>query len=276
LQILDLPKSDWVIDCAANPSVMAGIHGDDSQAVMDHNLVGTIHVAEYCKKHGAGLVLVSTSRVYSVHALTSIPCQVVAESYQPDFSQIDSEQAAGLTVNGIGEEFSTRPPLSLYGVSKLASELIAQEYSSAFGFPLWINRCGVMAGDGQFGRADQGIVAFWLNSYLRERSLTYIGFDGLGHQTRDCLHPRDLWTLIQTQIETGGDRDKPTVVNVSGGCDSAFSLRSMTEWCARRWGVRSEPISSEPSTRRFDVPWIVLDSSLARRVWGWSPQWTTP
>src|SRR5207247_9786355 len=67
---------------------------------------------------------------------------------------------------------STTPPVSLYGSTKLASEFIALEYGGAFGLPVWINRCGVLAGAGQFGTPDQGIFAFWINSYLRSEEHT--------------------------------------------------------------------------------------------------------
>jgi CDP-paratose 2-epimerase len=66
--------------------------------------------------------------------------------------------------------------------------------------PVWINLSGVLAGAGQFSRPDQGIFAFWINSYLRHTPLSYIGFDGTGLQTRDCLHPRDLVPLITGQM----------------------------------------------------------------------------
>ena len=48
----DLPKVDWVIDCAANPSVLAGLDGQvSSRQVMEHNLLGKINLLEYCKRH---------------------------------------------------------------------------------------------------------------------------------------------------------------------------------------------------------------------------------
>ena len=93
--------------------------------------------------------------------------------------------------------------MSLYGATKLASEQLALEYGSTYGFPVWVNRCGVLAGAGQFGRADQGIFAYWVNSWLRERPLRYIGFGGHGHQVRDCLHPADLVPLIERQMAAG-------------------------------------------------------------------------
>src|SRR5437867_2359299 len=58
----NLPAADWVIDAAANPSVLAGVAGETtSRQLMEHNLVSTIHLLEYCKRHGAGAVLLSTS-----------------------------------------------------------------------------------------------------------------------------------------------------------------------------------------------------------------------
>ena len=51
-----MPKADWVLDCAAEPSVLAGVsEGMGSYELMDHNLIGTIKVLEHCKKTGAGL-----------------------------------------------------------------------------------------------------------------------------------------------------------------------------------------------------------------------------
>ena len=170
----------------------------------------------------------------------------------------------------MSENFSTQAPVSLYGCTKLTSEALALEYGETFGFPVYINRCGVLAGAGQFGRADQGIFAYWINSHLRKKNLGYIGFDGLGHQVRDCLHPRDLAPLLLSQIAS--QSTLPTenrVLNVSGGVESAMSLRQLTAWCDDR--SRPHLVVSKPENRRFDIPWMVLDSSKARSLWSWQP-----
>jgi CDP-paratose 2-epimerase len=58
---------DWVIDAAANPSVLAGVNGcTSSRQLVEHNLQGTLNLLEFCKARHAGLILLSTSRVYSV------------------------------------------------------------------------------------------------------------------------------------------------------------------------------------------------------------------
>jgi CDP-paratose 2-epimerase len=261
----DLPKVDWVIDAAASPSVLAGVSGPtSSRQLMEHNLIGTINLLEYCKRHGAGLVMLSTSRVYSASRLSALPMEVKNEAFVPRWSEA---REPGLSPKGVAEEFSTEPPLSLYGSAKRASELLILEYGLAFDLPVYVNRCGVLAGAGQFGRPDQGIFAFWIHSYHRKEPLKYIGFDGAGHQVRDCLHPRDLASLIAAQMRRPERAGR--ALNVGGGVANSMSLAQLSEWCACRFG-RME-IKSDSVPRHYDVPWLVLDSARAATEWDWRP-----
>jgi CDP-paratose 2-epimerase len=258
-----LGPADWVIDAAANPSVLAGVtEGVTSRQVIDHNLGGTINLLEYCKAHRAGFILLSTSRVYSIAALAGLKLTVKKEAYQPV-----AQKFTGLSGQGVSEDFSTEPPLSLYGTAKRASEQLALEYGSSFKFPVYINRCGVMAGAGQFGKADQGIFSFWIHSYRAGQRLRYIGFDGKGHQVRDCLHPRDLVPLLLKQMS---GKKGPAVCNFSGGVRNSMSLRQLSAWCAGRFGPLK--IGSDRRARPFDVPWLVLDSTKAAKEWKWRPE----
>jgi CDP-paratose 2-epimerase len=262
-----LPGVDFVVDAAANPSVLAGVDGKtSSRQIVEHNLAGTINLLEHCKKYRSGFVLLSTSRVYSIPLLATLPVRVQDEAYVPDTSQ---PLPPGVSAAGIAETFSTHAPVSLYGSTKLASEALALEYGECFDFPVWINRCGVLAGGGQFGRPDQGIFAYWLHSWKQGRPLKYIGFDGQGHQTRDLLHPRDVAGLITRQINFSGQPES-RLINVAGGAAHAMSLRQLSAWCEQRWGPRE--ILSDPQPRRFDLPWVVLDSTRAREQWSWKPE----
>jgi CDP-paratose 2-epimerase len=325
-----VPSVDWVLDAAANPSVMAGVQGaTSSYELLDHNLIGTIRLLEFCKQHGAGFLLLSTSRVYSIPPLAALPVEVHNKAYRPVFDDSPSFQvelpvrcfasvAAGfkfdgtclpasgaalgaatesqssapvptglvhpsgispqqstldprpaLSPLGLTEQFSTEPPLSLYGTSKRASEMLALEYGAAFGFPVWINRCGVMAGAGQFGKADQGIFSFWIHRWARGLPLRYIGFGGKGHQVRDCLHPRDLIGLLVRQMESPSAA-APRTINLSGGLQSAMSLAGLSAWCGERLGAHL--VDSDETPRPFDLPWVVLDSTRALEAWGWKPE----
>jgi CDP-paratose 2-epimerase len=261
--IEELPAADWVIDAAANPSVLAGVDGQSSsRQVIENNLAGTINILEYCKRHHAGFILLSTSRVYSIADLSSVKVEEIAGAYRP---VTDQRFPRGITPSGVAESCSTSPPVSLYGSAKLASEQLALEYGAAFEFPVWIDRCGVLAGAGQFGRADQGILSFWINSWLRHYPLKYIGFDGQGGQVRDFLHPRDLFPLLQRQI--AAEPAPCRIWNIGGGIANAMSLAQISAWCADRFGPRA--VTSDAHTRPFDIPWMVLDSRRASQDWGW-------
>jgi len=145
-----LPAADWVIDAAANPSVLAGVDGKTSlRQLMEHNLSGTLNVLEYCRRSNAGLLLLSSSRVYSIPALASLPVRPVGGSHGLALA-LDSAGPLppGVSSSGISEQFSVSPPVSPYGGTKLASEIIAMEYGAACGFPVWVNRCGCWRAQG--------------------------------------------------------------------------------------------------------------------------------
>ncbi len=150
-----LPAADFVLDAAANPSVLAGVDGKtSSRELVDHNLTGTINILEYCKTHKAGFVLLSTSRVYSIAPLAGLEVAVEREAFVP---------AAGAPASAprASGKISPRPRRSRSTVRpswrprRWRSSTVRRSAS-----PVFVNRCGVLAGAGQFGRADQGIFAY--------------------------------------------------------------------------------------------------------------------
>src|SRR5579875_2020238 len=233
-----LPACDWVIDAAANPSVLAGVDGRSSPRQLgEHNLSGTLNLLEYCRERKAGFVLLSTSRVYSVKDLAELPMIERDDAFALDTNQ---PLPNGVSGSGIAESFSVRQPISLYGATKLASEVMAVEYGLTFDFPVWINRCGVLAGAGQFGTAEQGIFSYWLHAHAARLPLRYIGFGGAGRQIRDAFHPDDLADLVAAQLQ----RKPPAnaIFNVGGGAENALSLAQLTAWCDARFGAhRPQP-----------------------------------
>lgn len=233
-----LPQSgyDWIIHCAGNPSVMGGINCPP-QSVISDNFTSTQNLIELCRENSGGFIYISTSRVYSIGAW----------SYPLD------------------ESFPTNPPLSLYGTTKRMSEMLALEMAGMFKFPLYINRCGLMAGAGQFGHSHQGIVSHWIRSWRDNRPLKYTGHNG--EIVRDLLHPEDLAALLIKQIEH--EYESPIIANVSGGIESAWELRELSSWCCARFGPLS--IGYDPNRRPFDVPWLVLDNSKAKQIYDWQP-----
>lgn len=261
-----LPACDWVIDAAANPSVLAGVDGrSSSRQLAEHNLGGTLNILEYCRAHKAGVILLSTSRVYSVRDLAALPVRPERNAFVLDPA---APRTTGVSPAGIDETFSVRQPISLYGATKLSSEIMALEYGATFGFPVWINRCGVLAGAGQFGTAEQGIFSYWLHAHAARLPLRYIGFGGHGYQVRDAFHPADLAELLALQFR----RDPPEdpVYNVSGGAENSMSLAQLTAWCDDQFGSHEPQPDLRP--RPFDIPWLVLDHARVTRDLNWAPK----
>jgi CDP-paratose 2-epimerase len=272
-----LGRFDWVIDAAAYASVLAGTagHRSSSAELVSNNLHGTCQILELCKRHQAGLILLSTSRVYSIDRLSRLPLVPIGSRWEIDSVAPSNAVAAieGWSPDGIGPSFSTGAPISLYGATKLASEVMAIEYGVAYQFPVWIDRCGVMAGASQFGRIDQGIVAYWLHRWREAKPLRYLGYGGMGWQVRDMLHPEDLGALILKQIQKGMPHPWESIWHVSGGRESSFSLAELSGWCEERWGQRVE-VERQAEARSQDVPWLILDAKETRDHWDWVPRWS--
>ena len=89
---------------------------------------------------------------------------------------------------------------------------------------------------------------------------------------RDLLHPSDVAELVVRQLDATSRAGRPQIVNVSGGAESACSLAWLSDWCRQRFGDHEVGVDPEP--RPYDLPWIVLDSRLAGRVWDWRPRRT--
>jgi CDP-paratose 2-epimerase len=214
--------------------------------------------------------MLSTSRVYHIPSLLKLPLRSRNNAFELDDTQT---LPAGCTSEGISEAFPVGSPCSLYGATKCASEQMSLEYGQAYDFPVWINRCGVLAGAGQFGKADQGIFSYWIHSWLAGKPLKYIGFQGSGHQVRDCLHPADLQPLIDQQLTCSRSdmAAEDRLINVSGGSGSAMSLKQLSDWCTEHLKTPRQ-VSADLTPRRFDLPWVVLDATRASACWNWRPR----
>jgi CDP-paratose 2-epimerase len=260
----NLPPADLLIECAAEPSVQAG-YDRGGRYVVDTNLLGTLNCLEYARQNGAAVIFLSTSRVYSIAALRALPLRREGKR----LALMSGEHGFGWSERGISEDFPTTGARSLYGATKLASELLIEEYAAGHGLKAIINRCGVLTGPWQMGRVDQGFFALWAARHLYGGSLGYTGFGGSGHQVRDVLHVADLYELIRRQIDAF-DRHCGKIYNVGGGHELSISLAELTELCVARTG-RHIDLSSDIATRHTDIPFYVSDSTRVKEATGWSP-----
>ena len=260
-------SADLVIDCAAEPSVQAG-YGSGSAYVVHNNLFGTVNCLEFCRRHGAGLIFLSTSRVYPIAGLRALPLEDLGNRLELR----ESASGQGWSQNGVRTDFPLEGSRTLYGATKLASELLIQEYSAIYGLPAVINRCGVVAGPWQMGRVDQGFFTLFAARHLWRDPLQYIGFGGTGKQVRDVLHVDDLFDLVEWQARNLKGGTAP-IWGVGGGHENSVSLKELSRLCAERCENPLE-IGSTPETHPSDVPYYVNDNQAVTEETGWRPKRT--
>jgi CDP-paratose 2-epimerase len=263
--LADAGSLDLLIECSAEPSVQAGLAGGD-RYLINTNLIGTINCLDHARRCGAAVVFLSTSRVYPIAALRDLPLFVS----ETRFVIPEANVGPGWSARGITENFPLTGSRSLYGASKLCSELIIAEYVALYGLCAVVNRCGVLTGPWQMGKVDQGFVALWAACHLFGGPLSYNGFGGAGLQVRDALHVDDLYRLIRDQVEQMPAHNGKTY-NVGGGVECSVSLAELTETCAKRAGRRVD-ITSRPETNPVDIPYYVSDNSAVMAATGWRPR----
>jgi CDP-paratose 2-epimerase len=256
-------KVDFIVDCAAEPSVLAGFNSP--KYVLQTNLLGTVNILELCRQTGAGLLFLSTSRVYPIKALKSVKMLELPSRFAIASDQI----LPGISSLGISEDFPLKGHRSLYGATKLASELLIEEYREAYNIPTIINRCGLITGAWQMGKVDQGVYGLWMAAHYFQKSLSYIGFGGSGKQVRDLLHVEDLVRLINYQLENFAELDGE-VFNVGGGFSNSLSLLETTKLCQEITGT-SIQINPSLEERPGDIPIFITDSSKVMERTGWRP-----
>lgn len=257
-------KPDLILECSAEPSVLAGYASPGY--VLQTNLVGTINCLELARQSQADMIFLSTSRVYPIAYLSALKFTET----ETRFELLDTQPFPGVSSQGIAEEFPLNGARSLYGATKLASELLVAEYAEAYGLRTLINRCGVLTGPWQMGKVDQGVFALWMAFHYFQRSLKYIGYGGTGKQVRDFLHVSDLLDLIALQIQHLSELAGQTF-NVGGGASNTLSLYETTQLCQEITGHQI-PISPVPETRVGDVPIFITDSRKVMSATGWQPQ----
>lgn len=257
-----LPDFDLLIDCSAEPSVHAGSSGSPA-ALLNTNLVGTLNCYEAARRRGAAVLFLSSSRVYPIAALSSLAYREA----DTRFVLLDQQETLGCGAAGVNEDFPLAGARSFYGTTKLASELVLQEYAFSYGIRCLIYRCGVIAGPWQMGRVDQGFLSLWVAQHYFQRPVTYIGFGGTGKQVRDVLHIDDLCDLVLFHLADPAAWDG-RVYTVGGGRNCSTSLIELTDLC--RQETRHEvPVFSEPKTSPMDIPVYLSDCAAVNRDTSW-------
>jgi CDP-paratose 2-epimerase len=260
---------DAIIECSAEPSALAGVDGSPDYVVKS-NLLGAYNCLEVARRHAAYVVFLSTSRVYPVQALN----RLALEETETRFELRPEQPVAGASRAGIAEDFPLGGARTLYGSTKLAAELLIEEYRASYGLRAVVNRCGVIAGPWQMGKVDQGVFTYWMLAHHLGRPLRYMGFGGSGKQVRDLLHVDDLVELLAVQLEEP-DRWDGVTANVGGGRPCSLSLLETTALCAEITGNQLE-VTRSAELRPGDVPIYLSDCSRLEGLTSWRPRRGAP
>ena len=250
-----LPKYDLIIDCCAEASIE--ISKKEIDKVISTNLIGTLNILKKAKKDKSKIIFISSSRVYPI-----IPLNKIVKSRNIKNKIIIKKK--------ISENENLNGVRSIYGLTKLASEMFIEEFSYAFGIKYIINRCGVISGPLQFGKQDQGFVSLWIWKHINKQKLKYIGYGGHGNQVRDVLHINDLCNLILIQIKNINKLNNK-LYTVGGSNKSYTSLNNLTKIC-QKITKNTIKFDKESKTSIYDIPYYISNNSLVSKAYKWKPK----
>ena len=130
-----LPKYDLVIDCCAEAAVEVSRKNIDK--VINTNLIGTLNVLKKVKQDSSKILFLSSSRIYPIN-----------ESNKLIKSNLIKKKI--IQKKMFGEKDNIQGAKTIYGLTKLTSEMLIEEFAYAFKIKYLINRCGVISGPLQF------------------------------------------------------------------------------------------------------------------------------
>ena len=250
-----LPKYDLVIDCCAEAAVEVSRKNIDK--VINSNLIGTLNILKKVKQDSSKILFLSSSRIYPIN-----------ESNKLIKSKFIKKKI--IQKKMFGEKDNIQGAKTIYGLTKLTSEMLIEEFAYAFKIKYLINRCGVISGPLQFGKQDQGFVSLWVWNHLNKRNMKYIGFGGNGFQLRDVLHINDLCELILKQIKKF-NKINNKLFTVGGSWKSNTSLKELTKICEK---ITNNKIGFKrvKKTSIYDIPYYISDNRLVSKVYKWKPK----
>lgn len=222
---------DLVVHAAAQPShdLAASRPFDD----FDVNAVGTLNLLEACRRHRPEAVFIhmSTNKVYG-----DGPNRIALKELETRWDYDDPKYA-----HGIAEDLSIDHCLhSLFGASKVAADVLAQEYGRYFGLKTGIFRGGCLTGPQHSGVELHGFLNYLVLVALRDGPYSVYGYKG--KQVRDQIHSHDVinafWHFAQNP--------RPgEVYNLGGGKGNAASLMECVKMIEERTGRKPKLTYSE-------------------------------
>ena len=254
---------DLVIHAAAQPSHDWAVR--DPFADFDINAVGTINLLEATRRSApeAPFIFMSTNKVYGDR-----PNELPLHELESRF-EIDDDHPYAV---GIGEDMPIDKCLhSLFGASKLAADVVVQEYGRYFGMATACFRGGTLTGPLHAPAELHGFLAYMVRCTIRATPYTVFGYKG--KQVRDALHSSDLVAAFHEFFKSPRQGE---VYNIGGGRTSNCSVLEAIDMCQRIAGRELEWTYDE-TNRRGDHLWWISDTSRFQSHYpGWKPHYNVP
>ena len=175
----------------------------------------------------------------------------------------------GWSRKGISGAFPLTGYRSMYGATKLASELLVEEYRAMYGLRTVVNRCGVSRVPGRWARSTRDFSCSGRHVTSTVACCPSWGSAAKVSRFETCC----TWPICTISYGCRSrdlDRHSGAVLNVGGGHAQSLSLAELTARCSERAG-HSLPVGADPRTSEADVPYYVSDNTAATAATGWAP-----
>jgi CDP-paratose 2-epimerase len=249
-------KPDVIVHAAAQPShdLAASRPFDD----FDVNAGGTLNMLEATRRHAGDAVFVhmSTNKVYG-----DKPNTIALEERETRWDYADPTYAGG-----IPEHFPIdQSKHSLFGASKVAADVMVQEYGRYFGLKCCALRGGCLTGPNHSGVELHGFLSYLVRCNLEERTYKIFGYKG--KQVRDNIHSYDVAKFIEAFAEAPRSGE---VYNLGGGRENSCSILEAFE---RARAITKKPMRSEYVDKNREGDHICYISDL-RKMKAHYPTWS--
>ncbi|MGJ3259841.1 MAG: NAD-dependent epimerase/dehydratase family protein [Rhodospirillales bacterium] len=223
------------------------------------NATGTLVLLEMARKHCPDTVFLylSTNKVYG-DTPNKLPLVEGETRWEPDPSHVFAE-------HGIDESMSIDDTThSVFGVSKLAGDVLVQEYGRYFGLKSAVFRGGCLTGPAHSGAELHGFLSYLAKCVVQGRHYTVFGYKG--KQVRDNIHSYDLVNALWHFFNAPRVAE---IYNIGGGRQSNCSMLEAIDMCERKVGRPLDWDYSEDNRVGDHIWWI----SDVRKFQSHFPAW---
>ena len=232
--VVESVRPDLVLHCAAQPS--HDFATANPRLDFEVNALGTLNVLEATREYAPDAVFCfcSTNKVYgdapNRRLLKELPTRYDFDDSHGILPEIPED------MNGFDERWDIdQSRHSLFGASKVAADIMVQEYGHTYGMKTGCFRCGCLTGSAHAGTEQHGFLAYLAKCVKEGRPYRVYGYKG--KQVRDQLHAAD----VASAFEAFAENPRPgEVYNLGGGRENSISVLEAIDALERATGKRLE------------------------------------